>query len=471
MYCKMLKMLMIVLAVSMPLKAAEMLALPQAIQMALQHRTEMKSAKLSSERAILGLSINESQLGWQANVSSGWKHGLDMFGQPTEQQRLSAGLKKQQHSGNQISIQGSYQKDESDITGASLFPNPMESYGVNLDYRLPLQKGKDNPAYSYSEAQAKMAIAVSSAEQRATADRIGEQLITIYHRLLDLQIQTDENHHAIERTRKLTVFIKKNSRLGMAEEKDLLSVQARMAAQRADEKRLQREWTSQFSELQNMVGSIHKSVRLKDYHNSAAIPVTLAEVLTQVIKRDAIIEINKEKLAITESLLQLNRDSQKNQLDLVLSVGNETRQGQRAGGVLDKNEWVGGLRLEYQLPLDRRGMDARTRQSLIEIDQIRIDNRRYEADLKSLLHQWYQEWQIGVETIQQYQRLKTIENLKYKEVKNRYLQGRTNIREMLEAEESLSTAERLLASEKARRSLVLALLSNRLGNFKVSDRK
>ena len=436
--------------------------------MALQHRSEMQSARLSSERARLGMSITESQLGWQANAAAGWKHGLDMFGQPSSQQRLSAGLVKQQRSGNQISLQTSYQKDDSDTSGTSLFPNPLESYGVNLDYRIPLQKGKENLAYGYAEAQSKMAIAISSAEQRATADRVGEQLITIYHRLLELQIQTAEVHRAIGRTRKLEAFIMQNSRLGMADKSDRLSVRARMAAQVADEKLLQRERASQFSELKKMVGDIQDEVQVEDYNNIAGMPKTLTTIIAQGLQRDAIIASNKAKLAATESLLQLNRDKQKDQLDLVMSVGNETRQGQSSSGVLDQNEWVGGVRLEYQLPLDRRGVDARTRQDMIELDKIRLDNQGYEADLKNLLQQWYQEWKMTAETIKQYRYRKSIEDLRYKEVESRYQQGRTDIRELLDAEESLSTAEKQLAKEEARRSLVLALLSNRLGLFAVT---
>ncbi len=463
-----LLLLVLLEIVCAPLNAEEILSLPQAIQMALQYRSEIQSAKLSSERAELGLSLTESQLGWQANASAGWKNSLDLFGQPTAQESLSAGMVKQQRNGNEISLQTSYQKDHSDATGVSLFPNPVESYGMSLDYRIPLQKGSDNLAYGYAEAQSKMSIAISAAQQRASAERIGEQVISIYHHLLDLQIQRLELQHAIERTRKLEEFIQENSRLGMAEKRDRLSVQARMAAQHADEMLLQREWRTQFLELERMVGNIRDTVKVKDYDNIVGLPSTLTAVIRQVMSRDAVIASNNAKFSAAESLLQLNRDKQKDQLDLVVSVGNETRRGQNTSGVLDRNEWVGGLRLEYQLPLDRRGADARTRQDLIELDKIRLDNRGYEADLKNLLKQWFQEWRITTATIKQYRHRKSIEDLRYKEVKSRYLQGRTDIREMLDAEESLSTAEKLLAREEARRSLVLALLSNRIGRFAVN---
>lgn len=463
-YIKMNLMLALVIS-SLSVNAAEVLSLPQAIQMALQHRIEMQSAKLARQSAALGLTATESQLGWQATASAGWKQGLDTFGQTSEQQRIAAGLVKQQRSGDQISLQGSYQKDESDIIGTSLFPNPIESYGVNLDYRMPLQKGKHNLEYAYAEAQAKLGVVMSSAQQQATAEQLGEQLIAIYHRLLDLQIQDNENRHAIERTLKLQALIKKNSRLGLAEEKDRLSVQARLAAQRAEEKRLQREWSAQLTELQKMLGAPQLNTWVTNYVNADSLPAELTDILQRVVTRDAFLAINKEKMAATETLLSLNRDKQKDQLDVVLSVGNETRQGQRSGSALDVNEWVGGVRLEYQLPLDRSGVDARMRQSLIELDQIRLDNERYTSDLKNQLRQWYQEWQMTAESGQLYRRRMNLEQQKYNEVKSRYLEGRTDIREMLEAEESLITAKKLLAREEARRSLVLALLSNRLGVF------
>ena len=462
---KKINLLIALVVSSVSANAAEILSLPQAVQQALQYRSEMQSAKLALQSAELGLTATESQLSWQANASAGWKQGLDMFGQTSEQQRIAAGLVKQQRSGDRISLQGSYQRDESDIIGASLFPNPIESYGVNLDYRMPLQKGRDNLEYAYAESQAKLGIVMSTAQQQAMAEQITEQLIAIYHRLLDLQIQDNENQHAIERTLKLQALIKKNSRLGLAEEKDRLSIQARLMAQRAEEKRLQREWTAQLTELQKLLGTPQLHTRVVTFENTHSIPLALADIVQKVIKRDAVIAINKERLVATQTLLSLNRDKQKDQFDVVLSVGNEIRQGQRSGSALDVNEWVGGVRLEYQLPLDRSGVDARARQSLIEMDQIHLDNQRYESDLKNQLRQWYQEWQMTAETRQLYRQRVNIEQQKYSEVKSRYLEGRTDIREMLEAEESLTTANKLLANEEARRSLVLALLSNRLGVF------
>lgn len=453
----------VLLVTGMPMIAAEVLSLPQAIQMALEHRIEMQTAKLSRQSASLGLTVAESQLDWQATAAAGWKHGLDTQGQPTEQHRLSAGLIKQQRSGNQISVQGNYQKDESETAGASLFLNPTEAYGVNLDYRIPLQKGKGNLAYAYAEAQARMGIAISKAEQHATAERVSEQLINIYHQLLNLQIQIDENQRAIKRTGKLETYIAKNSRLGLAEEKDRLSVRARLAAQRADEKRLEREWVSKVTELQKMIGSVQSTIQIVNYDSAASLPSTLEKIQHQVVQRDAVIASNNEKLALAQSQLQLNRDKQNNKLDMVVSLGNETREGQRSGSTLDENEWVGGVRLEYQFPIDRRGVDATTLKTLIELDQIRLDGQRYENDLNNQLRQWHQEFQVTSETTQLYRLRKSIEALKYKEVKGRYLEGRTDIREMLEAEESLTIAEQLLAREEARRSLVLALLSNRVG--------
>ncbi|MFO7604277.1 MAG: TolC family protein [Gammaproteobacteria bacterium] len=457
------------LLVSLPVAATDLLSLPQAIDMALQYRLELQGARLSRQSAGLGVSAVESELGWQANASAGWQHGLDMFGQPSEQQRLAAGLMKRQRSGDEISLQGSYQKDDSDIAGSSLFPNPMESYGVHLDYRMPLQQGKHNPQYAYAETQAQMELAIAVAQQQATAEQIAEQLIGIYHRLLEIQIQIAENQRAIERTLRLERFVQKNTRLGLAERKDRLSVQARLAAQRADGKRLQREWSTQLTQLRRMTGRTQDNVEVMNYESTRGIPLVISDIQQQVVQRDAVVISNRERLALTESLLQLNRDRQKDQLDMVLSLGNETRQGERAGGALDENEWVGGVRLEYQLPLDRRGVDARSRQTLLELDRIRLENERYETDLKNQLQQWFEEWQMAAETTQQYRLRQEIEQLKYQEVNGRYREGRTDIREMLEAEETLSTAERLLAQEEARQSLVLALLSNRLGVFTTSN--
>jgi outer membrane protein TolC len=450
--------------VSWPVRA-EVLGLAQAIQQALAHRTELQSARLSSQSAVLGLSATESQLGWQATASAGWQHQLDALGQPADQSRLSAGLMKQQRSGNQLNLQGSYQKDDSDISGASLFPNPLESYGVNLDYRIPLQQGKGNLNYAYAEAQAQMNIAVARAQERATRERISEQLINVYHRLLELQIQIQENQRAIERTIKLEAFIQKNSQLGLAEAKDRLSVRARLAAQRADGRRLQREWTAQLVDLKKLTGVLPGSVTVVNFTNTKNLPHEFTAIVKQVEKRDAVITSNQEKLALTESLLELNRDRQKDKFDVVLSLGNETRQGERTGTALDENEWTGGVRLEYQLPLDRTGVDATTRQTLLELDQIRLENERYKNDLQSLLQQWYREWQLTHETANEYRLRKQIELKKYQEVKGRYLEGRTDIREMLEAEESLTLAQQQLAREQARGSLLLALLSNRLGLF------
>jgi len=451
--------------------AAEVLHLPQAIQKALHYRIEVKNAKLASESAALGKSITESQLGWQANASAGYKHGLDTFGQSTDQQRISAGLIKQQRSGDKISLLGSYQNDKSDSVNTSVFPNPIESYGVNIDYTMPLQQGRNNLEYALVDRQSLAGIVISAAQQQAIAEQIGEQIISIYHRLIDIQIQINENQRALKRTEKLNVYIKGNSRLGLAEEKDRLSVLARLAAQQADAKRLQREWTSQLTELQKMTGEPGSYKRVTNYNKANVLPATLEEVVLNVTQRDATIISNAERLDVAKTQIQLSRDNQKDRLDLIFSVGNETRQGERSTTTLDENEWTGGVRLEYTLPLDKRGVDAKTRQSWLEVDQIQYENERYTLDLKNQLQQWYQEWDMAGDTIHHYLNRKRIEQKRHKEVTARYREGRTDIRELLDADEALTVAEKLLAKEEARRSLMLALLSNRLGLFVEASEK
>lgn len=444
---------------------AEVLHLPQAIQKALHYRIEIKNAKLASESSVLGKSITESQLGWQANASAGYKHGLDTFGQSTEQQKISAGLIKQQRSGDKISLLGSYQNDKNDSANTSVFPNPIESYGLNVDYTMPLQQGRNNPEYALLDRQSRAGIIISTAQQQAIAEQIGEQIISIYHRLIDIQIQISENKRALRRTEKLNLYIKDNSRLGLAEEKDRLSVLARLAAQQADAKRLQREWTSKITELKKMTGELAGFKRVTNFNKANDLPATLEEVVLNVMQRDATIISNTERLEIAKTQIQLSRDKQKDRLDLIFSVGNETRQGERSTGTLDENEWTGGVRLEYTLPLDKRGVDAKTRQSWLEVDQLQNENERYTQDLKNQLQQWYQEWGMAGETIRHYLNRKRIEQKRHKEVTARYREGRTDIRELLDADESLTAAEKLLAKEEARRSLMLSLLSNRLGLF------
>lgn len=454
-----------ILSTNLPARESEVTSLPQAIQMALEYRVEIKTAKLKNQSASLGVPIVESQLGWQMSAAAGMQHGLDTFGQVAEQTILSAAIARQQRSGDQISIQGNYQKDESDISSPGIFPNPVESYGINMNYRMPLQQGKDNPQYAFSEKQAMTDVVLSAAELQLNTEQISEIIIGIYHRLIDLQIQQREIKRAIYRTVKLEAFIKRNSQLGMAESKDRLAVQAKLAALRADKARLAREWQSQFTEFSKMTGLRNNYTTVVQFNDESRLPESLEDIIRIVLSRDAVILKNSESIALAEAKIQMRRDMQRDQLDMVLSLGNETRQGQRASGTLDENEWVGGVRIEYKLPFDRRGVDAQTQQGWLELDQTRLESQRYETDLKYKLAQWYEEWKMTELSTQQFQHRKDVEQKRYREVHARYREGRTDIREILDADEALNNADVLLAREKVRRSLMLSMLSNRLGIF------
>ena len=91
-----------------------------------------------------------------------------------------------------------------------------------------------------------------------------------------------------------------------------------------------------------------------------------ALILAQVQQRSPALLSVEAQLLLAESAIKVRRDAKQDNLDLILSVGNKTNEGDTLIGSTSESELVGSVQLEFNRGMDKSGFDAELYQSQID---------------------------------------------------------------------------------------------------------
>jgi len=448
--------------VSANLRAADVQkrSVQDVIHLVLKNYPTLKIARLEIDRARQEFAKIESQLGWIASAQTGISRDVGAFNIPSERFDVAAGIGSTQDSGHAVELTGQYSYEDGESVAFPSIANPSERAALDLNYRIPLAQGEDNPSYQQGLVSAEAGLETTEASRIKQIDALVQQTISLYYDISNTYMRIKDADEAIRRADRLYNFVKKNAGLGLSESKDLLIVDALRSAKISDRDNLLIIWSQQRSGLNRLLGLEPNSdfePVISTKKNTPERDAALEQVYA--INPDILIQIAQLKTA--DASIELANDAKKDKLDVVFSVGARNTSGDTATGSVSDSEWAGGARLEYQFSLDQRGFDAGIYQAMLDKQTIEEEVARIKRDLKydvnGLLEQIAQN---QIAAISSKKRL-TIERKKVKEAFDRYRVGRADTNELIDNENSLFLASLLYETRKielARKHTELALL-------------
>ncbi|MDH5471560.1 MAG: TolC family protein [Gammaproteobacteria bacterium] len=454
--------------------SAQTMNLNQILQKVIDHYPSLKAAAIQVERARQDAIRVESQLAWQLSGKGGISRNMSLFGTPTDRVDVSGNLGRSLESGGTLSLNASLSREDATTTFSPVLPNPSVTSSLDLKYRHPLAKGADNPAFSQAKEKAMVSKMISSAEQQAMHDKLATQLIDLYIAASTTQSRIHNTQQAIARTKRLQTYIKDRSGLGLSEDKDILQVNAQLSGQQAEYQSLQIRWTQQRIALNRLMGRDWSDTLELVIDNSDSLPDQSHDDLFQQasLRSPAILKVN-EQLKLVDTAIKLSRDAKKDNLDLLMVLGNQTYGGDTVTGSQSESEIFGGVSLEFKRGLDKSGYDAEIYQAQLDRSVALQNKKQIMEDLYYDLSSLLMEIKVSQQTVQAYQLSVTSEQKKLKEAEQRYKDGRTDTDQLIQFESHLSQAMlayELQKIELNKRQYNLSLLLGELWkNIKLPD--
>lgn len=420
---------------------AESMTLEQVMQKVMDHYPSIKSAELQVQRAKEENTKVESQLSWLLNGNAGYARDTSLFGTATDRYNLAAGINRDLQHGGALGFNALITREDSEDTFGPAVPNPSTRTRVDVNYRHRFEKGADNPQYNEGIQSAIAGEKIALSEKLSLYDQLASQIIDLYVSAATTQMRIKSIDKTIDRTRRLKQYIEDEFKLGLSEEKDVLQVNARLSINRADRQSLLVMWKQQLVSLNRLMG--------REWSKEIQ-PVTIIN-RTQSILFDEIYQQSQDyspelkriegQLMLADSAIRSSRDKRKDELDMVLFLGNEFNQGDTATSELDESEVIGGISLEFNRGLDKSGFDAELRQAHYERG-IALENKKQTLeDIQYKISSLLAEIETSELALTAFQKSVKAEKKKLDEAIVRYKDGRIETDRIIDFESQLATAE------------------------------
>ena len=406
-----------------------------------------KIARLEIERSRQEFAKIESQLGWVIAAQTGVSRDVSVFNIPSKRFDAAASVETVQKSGNSVEVVGQYSYENSEIAVIPSVPNPSERITLDLNYRIPLGQGDDNPAYQQGMISAEAGLQATEAARIGQIDALVQQTLSLYYDAATTYMRIQDANEAIHRATRLLKFVQKNMGLGLSETKDLLIVEAQRSAKISERDILLVIWSRQRSELNRLLGVEPGSDFVPVIITEKNVPDT-ETALGQIYTQNPDILLQLAQLKTAESSMELANDAKKDRMDLVFSVGARNTSGDTAAGGFNQNEWAGGAKFEYQFSMDQQGFDAGLYQAMLDKQTIEEEITRLKTDLKYDLNGLFEQINQNLVATKSLKQRLSIEKKKVDEAFERYKVGRADTKELIDNENSLFAGSLLYETRK-----------------------
>jgi len=418
------------------------LSLEQVLQKVVDHYPSIKSAALQVQKAREENIKVQSQLSWLLNANAGYSRNTSLFlGTAIDRYDAGGSINRSLDNGGALGFNASISRENSAETFGPTIPNPLNKARVDINYRHRFEKGSGNPLYVEGLQQAEVSEKLALSDKLSLYDQLASQVIDLYIGAATTQARIKSLDKTIERTERLKKYIQKEFKLGLSEEKDVLQVNARLSINQADKKSLQVAWNKQLISLNRLMGrawdeqlSPEMDIK-KSQHNKFNEVYVQSQYHSPQLKRIA------ARLQLADSQIRSSRDKRKDDLDLVLFLGNEVNQGDTSIGDLDESEIVGGISIEFNRGLDKTGFDAALRQAHYDRGLALQDKKQILEDLQYSISSLLAEIEASDHALIAFKESVKAEQKKLKEAVARYQDGRIETDRIIDFESQLAVAE------------------------------
>jgi len=441
------------------------LTIYQVMQYVLDRYPSLKISEMEVAQATEQRQQVESSLGWILNSSAGISRELSGLGTPSDSLDVNGSVSRQLKSGATLSLSGGYRYEDSSLSYSPILPNPAHTTKLDLSYRLPLSQGEGNPQYLEGIVSSEAGYDLAKANQLLTRISLAEKVKDLFYASALTYARLLNAKEAVERSRKLEAYIYKNFNLGLSEEKDRLQSRAQLRSRLADLSAIQLTWQQQKTSLNRLMlenWEQELQPRLLTPDNKH---YDINEIIHITKDYHPAVKISQANLDIAESQIISAKDTKKDNLDLVLSIGSRTSDGKNtAGSTISEKDLAGAIRLEYRHLFDDKGVNSKYKQAqlqkyiaLQDIKKVNDDIRYTVAGLVAEINAA----KLAVKTA--YQKLQS-ESLKLKEAEQRYRRGRADIAQLIQFQNEYSLSELAYQNQKIdlnNRVIALEIFSGR----------
>ena len=440
---------------------AQNLSLQQVLQRVINHYPSIKSAAIQVQRARQENAKVHSQLSWVLNSNAAYARETSLFGTPTDRYTLAGSVNKNLGSGGTVGVNASLAREDAEDTFGPTFPNPLTKTRIDINYRHRFEKGADNPLYREGLVSAQAGESLAMSDKLALYDNLAAQVIDLYVSAAITRARINSINKTIERGKRLKEYIDDEYKLGLSEEKDVLQVNARLSINIADKKSLQVIWQQQLVSLNRLMGRQWSDTLVPDRGLILTANLDFKKIYIQTQDHSPALKTIEARLELADSAIRSSRDFKKDELDLVLFLGNEFNQGDRLVDDLDESTLVGGVSLEYNRGLDKSGLDAALRQAHYDRGIALQDKKQLLEDLQYDIASLLAEIENSEQALAAFDTSVKAEKKKLDEAITRYRDGRIETDRIIEFESQLAVAELsydLQAIELSRRYYLVDLL-------------
>ena len=460
-------LLMLSAAVSAAEKT-EALTFTQALQKVIDTYPTLDIARLQVQQARQDMLKVESTLGWQLAAEGGVNHDVSTFGVPSDVADAFASLNRTLRSGDSLGVSGLYRYEDSSATISPLLPNPSERVDLDLNYRMPFGQGRNNPQYAQGRVTAEATVLLQKANELSIREQLANQAQDVFYSAALVRAQLATAQSAVDRARRLKRYVAERLDLGLAEEKDILQADAQLQSRMSDLRTLQVAWEQQRTTLNRLMGRPWDA-EFNPILDTVPLMIPGTEPKPALVKEAEAnspgLLTNQARVIQNAADLELRRDSRKDKVDVVLSVGGRTASGDNASGFVDEDDLAGGVRLEYQRALDKRGLDAGIYQAQLNLQIAREDERKIRDDLRYSVTGLLSEIDANKISLSAHQRRLISEEKKVNEALERYRVGREATDRLIQFENEMQVARLALDQDRIALERRLTNLSILLGRI------
>ena len=460
--------LLILTTATLKAEATAALTFRQALQKVIDTYPTLDIARLQVEQARQEMYKIESTLGWQMAAEGGVNHDVSTFGVPSDVADAFASLNRTLSSGDSLGISGRYRYEDSTATISPLLPNPSERINLDLNYRMPFGQGRDNPQYVQGRVTAEATVLLQKANELNIREQLARQTQDLFYSAASVRAQLATARSAVDRARRLKRYVTERLELGLAEEKDILQSDAQLQSRLSDLRTLQVAWEQQRTTLNRLMGRPWDAEFIPQLDTKPLLTTQSEQkpVLLQEAEANSPgLLTNQARVIQNEADLQLRRDSRKDVFDVVVSVGGRTASGDNAMGYVDEDDLAGGVRLEYQQALDKRGLDAGIYQAQLNLQIAREDERKIRDDLRYSVTGLLSEVKANQVSLRAHQTRLVSEEKKVNEALERYRVGREATDRLIQFENEMQVARLALEQDRIALERRLTNLSILLGRI------
>ncbi len=433
------------------------------IQKVLKNHESLKIAKRNIIKTRNDVDVIESKLGWNLFANSAVNRSRSFFGAISIQSNLALGINKIFQSGDSIELTSSYSLDDSEFVIINSQANPIATTRLDVNYRIPLFQNKNYNQYLLDETSVALKYRQSRNSQLITRDEITVQAIELFYGAAVLVARLKTAKQSITRAKKLKAHIQKNIDLGILEKGEILQSNAQLYNLQGQYQELKLVWEQSEIAINRLIGNTWDARFIPRVRFSESKEYNFDDISANVKKYNPELKILNLNLKLIDSIITLNMDNTRPKLDLVFTLGSLNTQGPSGIGTINDTDVIGGIKLEYNQALDKRGINNKLYQSQLDKMNIETTISKLKIDLNYDSYSLVSNIKRASKINDNYQRRHEQEIEKYNDIVRRYRAGRADTNIVIQFENERTQAELVYNTQTILREKTIALLKLKQG--------